>query len=129
MLKKWMYRMFYSCRDVTEMIEKKKVVGLKPMESIRYRVHLLMCRACLSYEKQAALLEKMVHKLVDNSLSEQIPPKMDDASKAKILEKIKKKSMTKKSNNDQKMCKKSKNVQKIKKKFKRSKSIRIIVEL
>lgn len=82
--------MFYTCRDITEMVEKKKVVGLTPMESIRYRGHLLMCKACLSYERQSALLEKLVHRFIDGSLAKEESIKMDDASKAKILEKIKK---------------------------------------
>ena len=89
MLKKWMNRVFYSCRNVTEMVEKKKVIGLSPVEKIRYQGHLLMCQACRSYEKQSALLEKMFQKIVDGPISKQTPTKMDEASKAKILEKIK----------------------------------------
>ncbi len=85
-----MNNIFYSCRDVTEKVEKKKVIGLSFFEAIRYNGHLQMCRACRAYERQSALLERAINGVIQRSLYKNESSEMDEATKAKIIEELKK---------------------------------------
>lgn len=88
MLKRFMNRLFLSCKQVTELAEKKQVAGLSLIEKIRFNSHLLMCRACRSYEKQSLLMEKMLYRILDPSKLKQETTILDHAAKMKILKKI-----------------------------------------
>ncbi len=90
MIKKLMNNLFFSCQHATELVEKREFVSLSLMEKVRFKGHMLMCRACRSYEKQSALMEKMFHHSFNSTENRQNAPKMDDSAKNKILEKLKK---------------------------------------
>jgi hypothetical protein len=49
-----------SCKKATELIEKKDLVGLDPIQNMQLSVHLMLCKACKDYEKQSHLMDKMV---------------------------------------------------------------------
>ena len=89
MIKKLMNWLFFSCQHATELVEKREFVSLSLLEKIRFKCHTLLCTACRSYEKQSVLIEKMVHRMTNSSISKQETPKMDAAARAKILEKLK----------------------------------------
>lgn len=92
MIKKLMNWLFFSCQHATEFVEKREFVSLSLMEKIRFKGHVTMCKACRSYERQSALLEKMIHYITNLSISKQETLKMDDIIKAKILVKLKEES-------------------------------------
>lgn len=49
-----------SCKKATELIEKKDLAGLDPIQNLQLSLHLMMCKACKDYEKQSTLLDNMV---------------------------------------------------------------------
>lgn len=61
---KLMNRLLLSCFKATELIEKRLHIKLSWKESLRLRVHTLMCDACSLYDKQSKLLEEGVSKQI-----------------------------------------------------------------
>ncbi len=57
-MKKLMHILFLSCYKATELIERKLHTELSFKERLRLRIHLMMCNACSTYEKQSYILEK-----------------------------------------------------------------------
>lgn len=55
-----------SCRKASELIEKKLLFGLSPLESIHLKVHTSMCTACTAYQKQS----KDIHKALGTFVKE-----------------------------------------------------------
>jgi len=50
-----------SCKKVTELIEKKSLVGLTWKEKIHFTMHRSMCNACSTYQKQSEFLDKILY--------------------------------------------------------------------
>ena len=50
----------YSCKKATEMVEKKNVVGLNFSENLKLKLHLSICKACKSYQKQSVLIDAFI---------------------------------------------------------------------
>jgi len=46
-----------SCKLATEMIEKKNVVPLTFKEKLKLKLHMSVCEACKSYQKQSELID------------------------------------------------------------------------
>ncbi|PWK21162.1 hypothetical protein LX92_03963 [Maribacter polysiphoniae] len=72
---------------ITEMVESKEDTELSFTERIKYRTHLAFCKTCRSYEKQSALIDRALSRLMSSTPKNSEP--MDDAAKKKILDKIK----------------------------------------
>lgn len=89
MTKGLMNKLFLSCRQVTELVEKKQLVGLSGIENMRLRLHVIMCRACKSYERQSLLIEKVLKGMLNTSRSEKDTPQLPLGTKTQILKKIK----------------------------------------
>lgn len=87
MLKKLMNALILSCKKATELVEKKQVTGLSFFEGFRLSTHLLLCRACRSYEKQSLLLDKIFERMFGSPKEEM--QQFDQTAKEKILERIK----------------------------------------
>ncbi len=62
-MKKLMHILFLSCYKATELIERKLHTELSFKEQLRLRIHLMMCNACSTYEKQSYILEKGIQQL------------------------------------------------------------------
>ncbi len=61
-----------SCKNATELIEKRSFVMLFSKEKLQLHLHKTMCDACTAYQKQSKkideLLEKYIHTSDTNSL-------------------------------------------------------------
>lgn len=87
MLNKVMNVLILSCKTATELVEKKQVTNLSFFEGFRLKTHVLLCKACRSYEKQSLLLEKAFERILESPKSEMHC--LDQTSKEKILKRIK----------------------------------------
>lgn len=47
-----------TCKKATELTEKRTHFGLTIPETIRWRMHLAVCTACRTYEKQSRFIEQ-----------------------------------------------------------------------
>jgi hypothetical protein len=82
-----MKRIFLSCQEATQLMEKKINFRLSTIEGIQLNLHKYICDACLQYEKQSLLLEKwIVKKEVETGENlPQVSEKEVDELKEKIL--------------------------------------------
>lgn len=87
MLIRMMNFLVLSCKEATELVEKKQIIGLSLKEKTRLKVHLWICSACRSYEKQSRLMDRMLEHMVNSTKKEL--QRLDDSSKKKILQRIK----------------------------------------
>lgn len=55
-----------SCRNATELIEKKLLIKLSFKENIQLQLHKSMCSACTAYEKQSKKMDELFHKHFQN---------------------------------------------------------------
>ena len=62
-MKKLMHILFLSCFKATELVEKRMHIKLSFKENIQLRIHLLICDACSSYEKQSLILERGIREM------------------------------------------------------------------
>ncbi len=81
-------RLFLSCKRATELIEKRSVVGLTPVERFRLKLHTSMCYACEAYANQSVILRKAMHKwFTEKEKIEKI--KLPEPFKKTIIKEIK----------------------------------------
>lgn len=73
----------YSCKKASEMVEKRNLFGLSFIERIKLKMHLSVCNACKSYEKQSHLIDKVISEKQAENLT------LSDASKAHIVSSLK----------------------------------------
>jgi hypothetical protein len=87
-MKKMMNILMLSCKKATELIEKKWVVKLSPIEKIQLTVHTSVCNACKTYEKQSEIIEKSIEQLqLQKNKSTQLPTE----KKEQIIKQLEKK--------------------------------------
>lgn len=55
--------MMLSCRQVSDLLSDRLDRRLRPMERLRLRMHLAMCKACARVEGQLQLLHKAMSEL------------------------------------------------------------------
>lgn len=48
-----------SCRKATELMEKRMLTHLRPVEKVQLFMHKQMCDGCRQYEKQSHFIDKM----------------------------------------------------------------------
>ncbi|TSJ43453.1 hypothetical protein FO440_04480 [Mucilaginibacter corticis] len=56
-------KIIYNCRRATFLIEKKLIDRLTLREKMELRIHLFGCSVCRVFDKQSALINKMVQQL------------------------------------------------------------------
>lgn len=56
-----------SCKKATELVDMKQAGKIGFISKIKLKMHLLMCNACKTYEKQSLLLAKMFDKSLHKS--------------------------------------------------------------
>ncbi len=49
--------MMASCRQATELIEKREIAGLGIYERVSLTYHLSICKACRAYQSQSRLID------------------------------------------------------------------------
>ncbi|MEA1786739.1 hypothetical protein U1E44_11595 [Arenibacter sp. GZD96] len=87
MIPRIMNMLFLSCKQATALVEKKQVTTLSLLERIQLKMHIWMCSACRSYEKQSLLMNSLMQRMVSRSKEEL--NHMDEAAKKKVLQQIK----------------------------------------
>ncbi len=75
----------YSCKVATEMVEKKNIVGLSFIESLKLKLHLSICKACKSYKKQSEFVDTFLQK---ENLQEEAPFIENNELKSSIISKL-----------------------------------------
>jgi len=78
----------YSCKKVTELVEKEESEKLSFMERIQLKIHLWMCPDCSSYKKQSEILSTWIKTKKDSNTDE---IRLSSTAKEKIIEELKKK--------------------------------------
>ncbi|MFI5148235.1 MAG: hypothetical protein ACHQRM_00765 [Bacteroidia bacterium] len=59
-MKKLMHLFMLSCLKVSQLIEKKQVLGLSRMEKMGLAMHLSMCDACTAYQQQSLYMDRIL---------------------------------------------------------------------
>lgn len=78
-----------SCKKATELIEKKDLAGLDPIQNMQLSLHLMMCKACKDYEKQSLFLDEIISmQMKKNSRLHEKDNQLDEEFKKKICEMI-----------------------------------------
>lgn len=54
---------WYSCQRATELVEKRHVVELSRLESVKLKLHLGICSACKKYSHQSEIIEKLMKEI------------------------------------------------------------------
>lgn len=62
--------LFLSCKKASELIEKKQEEKLTFVNSIQLKMHLSLCKLCLSYAKQSALINSALKKVFQQNKME-----------------------------------------------------------
>jgi hypothetical protein len=60
-------KIIYNCKRATFLIEKKLIDRLTLREKIELRIHLYGCSVCRMFDKQSAIINKMVQHLFRSS--------------------------------------------------------------
>lgn len=77
-----------SCKQATELIEKRSVDGLSAREKIRLRMHTSLCDGCTAYEKQNELINKLLNSNYSKK-SSVVPPQVANTElEDRILKKL-----------------------------------------
>lgn len=77
-----------SCRQASELVEKKLEARLPFFDKIRLKWHTLYCAACRQYEAKSAKLDDMLKRaLKDRGKGIPLPPDDVEALKKKVLRK------------------------------------------
>ena len=59
-MRRVMNTIMLSCRQATEMIEKKMHCRLEGMQGVQLKMHLAMCKYCRRYNKQTHLIDRLL---------------------------------------------------------------------
>lgn len=69
---KLMKIMMMSCKEASELSVKKSYDGLTLTESLKFKLHTKMCKACLAYHQQNELLDKKIAELLEQRRKEHL---------------------------------------------------------
>jgi len=84
-----MEKIFLSCKEVTELTEKKQLAKLTFKEKFQFNMHLMMCKACKSYQQQSLIMEKMIQKWFKPHKGHITKAHLPESVKADIIRKVK----------------------------------------
>jgi hypothetical protein len=79
-------KIIYNCKRATFLIEKKLIEGLTLRENLELHIHLYGCSVCRVFDKQSALINKMVQQLFKSSNDDKIH--LDDTFKQELQHRI-----------------------------------------
>jgi hypothetical protein len=79
-------KIIYNCKRATFLIEKKLIEGLTLREKMELYIHLYGCSVCRIFDKQSALINKMVQQLFKSSNDDKI--RLDDTFKQELQHRI-----------------------------------------
>ena len=74
-----------SCKKATELIEKRLVTKLSPVEKIQLKMHTAVCSQCSTYENQSEIIEKCIAQIHQ---PDKEPMKLSDERKEQILKEL-----------------------------------------
>jgi hypothetical protein len=75
-------KIIYNCKRATFLVEKKLTDGLTLREKIELRIHLYGCSVCRVFDKQSALINKMVQQLFTSNNNTEVH--LDDTFKQEL---------------------------------------------
>ncbi len=78
-----------SCIKATELVEKKSLVTLSLMDSVKLKLHMSMCKACRLYMQQSLLVNKFANK-ARNSVANSVNQEELNEFNERILRSVKK---------------------------------------
>lgn len=78
--------LFFSCKKATELVEKREVVALGPVNQFRLQTHLNMCNTCRMY----AAFSKKLDVFYAQNAAKTIPTKASHEFKMRVLAALKK---------------------------------------
>ena len=78
----------FSCKKVTELIEKKEVTQLSISEKLRLDSHTFLCKKCRSYVKQSSSMDEILDYIIQSNKNK--PIELDEDSKKRIMSVLKK---------------------------------------
>jgi hypothetical protein len=77
--------LFLSCKQATEYVEQKKVVGISTINNLRLRRHLQQCKACDIYSHYSDIIDEVFqHILKDTQRMESV----SDNELSSLIQKI-----------------------------------------
>lgn len=74
-----------SCKKATELMEKKTILKLSLKETVQLHMHISVCKACKSYQKQMKRLDAIFQKFFTKGSGENIPMIENIELKERIL--------------------------------------------
>ena len=77
-----------SCKKASALIDRKSLVGLTTKERMRLKMHVSMCDACTTYQKQSLLLDKFLYNHINSGDGNNILLFDDKGLKEKINSKL-----------------------------------------
>lgn len=84
-------KLIMSCRMATELIEKKHRARLTWQERVQLPLHLALCDACMQYQAQSGLLERLFNARQQDDVasnSPQLPDELAGQLEWRILKKL-----------------------------------------
>lgn len=76
----------YNCRKATLLIEKKLINGLSITEKVELHIHLAGCSVCRTFDKQSAMINKLVKQMLTNTDADKA--QLDDDFKQDLQHRI-----------------------------------------
>ncbi|PUZ22708.1 hypothetical protein DCC81_19945 [Chitinophaga parva] len=77
-MKQLLFRLTFSCREATMIMEQKLSTGISRKMALKLRVHNAVCRYCRYYEKQSKRLDQLLRRFSQGS-----SPQITDTEKLK----------------------------------------------
>lgn len=77
---------FLTCKKATELVEKRVINKLSPIQFIQLKLHLALCDACIVYEKFSKKMDNILAVMLKNKRITDAQP--NEELKQKIKNKI-----------------------------------------
>ncbi len=80
-----MRRIMLSCEEATQLASRKEEEALGMAKTMHLHLHLAVCKPCMRFYRQSALLSGVAKKQVDRALGRKVPlHRMSDEEKVKL---------------------------------------------
>lgn len=79
-------KIIYNCKRATFLVEKKLIDRLTLRERVELRIHMYGCSVCRIFDKQSAIINKMVQQLFRSSNDAEVH--LDDSFKQNLQHRI-----------------------------------------
>lgn len=88
MAKKITHLIWLSCKQATELIDKKSIVALSWKDTVQLHWHTAMCTGCKAYQLQSKLIDQVLLKHIKNISKSEPIIESNEALKTKIISKL-----------------------------------------